>query len=300
MKKSNLFWGLLLVTLGLLFFVANVFDLQINLGDIYVYWPIILILFGLTIFLKQELPRTILTALSAILLGLIVFNLLIRPWGCVKKRHINSTVLTDSLSYPYEENFKNVNLHLKGGAASFSIQPGSEKLFLLKGYNLDESVSYDVIHEPDYVKVIIKSEDIKFQLDRESVSGEFFLELNENPAYNLKIDLGAAEGNLDFSNLKIKNLDVDIGAAKLDLKIGTPDADTLFVDIDAGASSIKILFPDSLGAEIYSDLSLSSKKFTGFSKVEKNIYRTENFAESNKKVIFRISGGVIKVRVNPY
>jgi len=300
MKKSNLFWGLLLVTLGVLFFIANVFDLQINLGDIYVYWPVILILFGLTVFLKQELPRTILTAISALLLGLIVFNLLIRPWGCVKKRHINYTVMSDSLSYPYEQDFKNVNLHLKGGAASFNIQPGSEKLFLLRGYNLDESVSYDVIHEPDYVKVVIKSEDINFQLDRESVAGEFFLELNENPLYNLKIDLGAAEGNLDFSGLKIKNLDVDVGAAKLDLKIGTPNSDTLFVDIDAGASSIKILYPDSLGAEIYSDLALSSKRFSGFSKVEKNIYRTENFSESIKKVIFRISGGVTKIRIDSY
>ncbi|HPI38593.1 MAG TPA: hypothetical protein PK397_11680 [Ignavibacteriaceae bacterium] len=300
MKFSRLFWGLFLVTLGGLFLIANVFGLQINLGEIYIYWPVILIIFGLSIFLKSELPKTILTGAAAILLGLIIFNLFIRPWGCVKKKTVCYTVMNDSVSYPYENSIQNVNLVLKGGAASYKIQSGTDSLFLLKGYDLSETVSYDVVNEPDYVKIVIESEDLKFKWDNEFTANEFLLRLNENPAYNFQFDIGAAEADFDLSLLKIKNLDFDIGAAKMYLKLGQPVDDTLYVDVEAGASSIKILFPDSLGGEVFSDLSLSSKNFSGFTKLEKNKYRTENFFDASKKIIFRISGGVAKIRIERY
>ncbi len=57
--------------------------------------------------------------------------------------------------------------------------------------------------------------------------------------------------------------------------------------IEAGASDIDILIPDSVGCEINSDAALSSKNYEGFNKINKDIYRTENFNTAKKENVYR-------------
>ena len=70
--------------------------------------------------------------------------------------------------------------------------------------------------------------------------------------------------------------------------------------IEAGASDMDILIPDSSGCEINSDVALSSKNYEDFIKISKNIYRTENFDTSTKKIFIEIDCGVSSIDVKKY
>jgi hypothetical protein len=61
-----------------------------------------------------------------------------------------------------------------------------------------------------------------------------------------------------------------------------------------------ILIPDSVGCEIDSDDALSSKNYEGFKRISHNIYRTDNFDSSSKKIFIEIDCGVSSIDVKKY
>jgi hypothetical protein len=90
-----------------------------------------------------------------------------------------------------------------------------------------------------------------------------------------------------------------MGAAALNVKFGDL-SDVARLKIDAGASDMDILIPESVGCEINSDDALSSKNFKGFNKINHNIYRTDNFDKSTKKIFIEIDCGVSSIDVKKY
>jgi hypothetical protein len=125
------------------------------------------------------------------------------------------------------------------------------------------------------------------------------MSLNSNPVWKLNIDVGAAESEFDLKSYKVEDLDINIGAASLKILLGDL-LDSAKVDIDAGASSVEILIPDNVGCEVNIDIVLSSRKLDGFKKVEDDIYQTENFNSSSKKIFMNIDTRVSSVKIKRY
>jgi len=125
------------------------------------------------------------------------------------------------------------------------------------------------------------------------------LSLNSNPEWDLNFDVGAASLDLDLTQYKVSKLDVDMGAAALNVKFGDL-ADVSRFKIDAGASDIDILVPQNVGCEIKSDAALSSRNYEGFTKIKKDLYRTENFENAAKKIFIDIDCGVSSINVKKY
>ena len=103
--------------------------------------------------------------------------------------------------------------------------------------------------------------------------------------------------DFDLTPFNISKLNIEMGAASLHLKLGVPQNETKII-IDAGASSMNISIPRSVGSEIDADISLSSKKFSGFNKIESGLYRTPNFDVAVKKIFFDISSGVSSIKIS--
>ena len=139
----------------------------------------------------------------------------------------------------------------------------------------------------------------KVRLGKDNYRNNVEMALNEKPEWDLNFDVGAASLDLDLTPYIISKVDIDMGAAALNIKLGDK-SDLTRVKIKAGASDIDILIPDSVGCEINSDVSLSSKYYQGFEKVKKDIYRTDNFDSAKKRIYIEIDCGVSSVDVRKY
>jgi len=306
MKNSRLFWGILLVTVGLLFLIANLFNIALDLGDVYKFWPLALILFGVSVFIKHPLSRTIISGLAGLIIGVIIYSIIVQPFNCVSK-HIDwddkeeiKDIKLDTLNFPVPAESRTVDLKLEGGAASFYIDASEDTTYLYRliGYNLTKTLDLTNEMGLDNYRVIIASKDREFSWPDKWKGNKLSLELSKNLSYNLNCDLGASKAELNLVKLKIKNLDINTGASSFELSLGEPIEDTMIVDIDAGASSIDIGIPKGVGSEIYSDLAVSKKSFNNFNKIKEDYYQTENFSSAKKKIIFRINGGVTTINID--
>ena len=52
------------------------------------------------------------------------------------------------------------------------------------------------------------------------------IKLNPKPDWDIKVDVGAADVELDLSLFKIRKLDIDGGASSIDLRLGTLQAES--------------------------------------------------------------------------
>jgi len=114
--------------------------------------------------------------------------------------------------------------------------------------------------------------------------------LNENPIWDLELNVGAASVNLDFTAFKMREIEINSGAADIDLTLWNRHPETR-IDISTGASSIKVRIPKDADCRVISESVLMSKKMDGFVK-SGNTYRTENFGSAAQTITIKIEGAV--------
>jgi hypothetical protein len=57
---------------------------------------------------------------------------------------------------------------------------------------------------------------------------------------------------------------------------------------------------ENIGCELKSNISISSKEFDDFKKINKKLYRTKNYETSTKKIFLDIESGVSSVKIKRY
>lgn len=124
MKSGRLFWGLLLITVGTLFLLASVFNVNLNVGELYKFWPVALILWGISVFVKHDLAKTIIAGLAGVVIGLIFYSLVIKPYACIKESTDFDSceeikeVMLDSLNFPVPKESRVIDFSIQGGGIS--------------------------------------------------------------------------------------------------------------------------------------------------------------------------------------
>lgn len=307
MKPKYIFWGLFLIMLGTLILISNFSIINLDLSGLWKLWPMALILWGISLILNNNLLKAVFAAVIAIVLALTIYGAG-QSFLNIFDKDIDfefadgkNNLSTDTAHFvePFDQKIKNVDLRIDTGAGSFYIvEPTTDLIrvatletkdnYTLKRTDLDNSTLIDLIMKKTKIK-----------LRRGSFKNKVEIGLNSEPIWNLNFDLGAAKIDFDLSHYKVSTVKFELGAASLNLKLGDKYPETI-LDIDADASSIDIEIPDSSGCEINSDVSLSSKKFSGFKRISSDLFRTENFEKAKNKIYIRIDAGVSSIKVNRY
>lgn len=123
--------------------------------------------------------------------------------------------------------------------------------------------------------------------------------LNLQPEWTIKMNMGAGEVNFDLSPYKVRTFRFDGGAAALDIKMGSllPITDVI---VKTGVADVKINIPTGSGCRIVTKTGLSSRDFTGFTKLSNGTYETPNYANSTKKIFINLDGGLSNFEVSRY
>ncbi len=314
-NKSNLFWGVLLIGIGVLFLGQNLewFHIAWNFGDIAKYWAVLLILAGIAALLHER--KTVFNSASAILIAfaipLALYTCVSDGVGAIKDAveediHIDidgdeDTTSTSSsgkiqnYKIDWSPNTKEATLKLKGGAVAFKLNESKDKLFEAQTSMFTKG-GFTLVEETQNTSKIIDFQQngkVKghFDFDDEDISNTVDLALNTTPVWNL--DLGVGVGKLDFNleKFQVKTLKLQTGAASIDIKLGNLQEKT-DVSVEAGLASVKFKIPKDVACEVKFKGALNEKELDNFKKVEDGLWRTENYSSSAKKINFIIEGGL--------
>jgi LiaF transmembrane domain len=300
MKSGRIFWGTLFVVLGALILLDNFWSLDLPWGDIWRFWPVVLILIGISALTKGKEYRWLFNAGIALIAGFVLFASVQN--GCTHVKgvfHGNGDVFTNVLKSSYDSTIERASFRIDGGAGKYVIRDTSSELITAKTRTSFGSyvLRRDDTDSATSLELAIKEQHISWRGGK--FKNSVLISLNPDPLWTMDLNLGAAVVDLDLSAYLIEELNLDAGAAAIDLKLGSLHDNTK-VTIDAGASAISILVPESLGCQINSDAELSSKTFSGFNKVNGKLFQTENFTTAMKRIYIDIDAGISSIEVHQY
>jgi len=308
MSYRKIFWGLLLVLIGVLFILKNTGVLFFSWHSMWQLWPVILILWGISLIPVKDWIKLVLSLVTVVVTLIAVqtygpkdnhdWNF---EWNDRRDRDNNDEDNVISYNNVMSENYdsltKFAELKLNIGVGDFKIKDTTSKLIEVKHDN--EKANYSMTAKVEDSLTVIDLSLEKGEFNNGNIRNNVEMKLNPNPIWDLDMNVGAATVDFDLSGFKTRNVKIQGGASELDIKLGAilPLTD---VKLEAGAASITIRVPESAGCEIISNTFMSSKDFKGFTKIGKQLYQTPNFATSTNKIKINLQAGVASVDVVRY
>ena len=304
MKSRNIFWGVLLVLIGTLFFLRNFDILYFSWRDIFHLWPLILVLIGIAILPIKTTIKLLLSAL-AIILTVVLINA--SPgywhsdswfrWDHKMDRRIERKSTTQNFKEPFNESTEMASLEFEAVAGSFQIGGTTSDLFDFEREGNIGPYESELRVTGNKVKVKVGLEGSKIRSG--NIRNKVKISLNSAPVWDLDLDIGAAEVELDLREYLVRDVKIDGGAAAIELIMGDR-SDNTNLYINTGASSVTIRIPENIACEIDTDTILSRKDLDGFTKVADGMYVSENFADCEKNISIEIDSALSSLEVIRY
>ena len=294
MNTSRLFWGTLWIVAGVLILLAKLGVMTLQIGSLWKFWPLVLVLWGIGLFTGAKAIRSLLAVVAAILLALILYGV----WEEWASGRDPRELTTQTFMETYDSTLHRASLRFVSGAGSFTLRDTCEALFRAETetdfgrYELDSRTGSGekamTLRLADHPRRFIAG-------GKNSVT----MLLNPGPVWALNLELGAAKLFADLSPFAAENIDIRTGAADVRVRLGDR-AEECRVRIQAGVSSISVQVPESAGCEISSESGLSSKTFDGFEERGKGDYRTANFDAASRRIFLNFKAGVSSLKVVRY
>jgi hypothetical protein len=260
-KRSNIFWGLLLVILAALLLLRAMGNLPGNVWDY--FWPAALILVGLWM----------------------IIGYLFRNQAALPENVSLSLGDARSVSFKLEHGAGKLNLH--AGAAAGSALSGSCR----GGLEIKSESTGDRLE----VKLRPPSQFWEWSPGR---GLDWDLALTGEVPLKLKINSGASSAVLDLTDLLVTALKLETGASSTEITMPARAGNTL-ADINAGVASLKIVIPAGVAARIRvkSGMTAVQVDTARFPRLEGDVYQSADYASANNRADITLEAGVGSVDI---
>jgi len=263
MKRGNLFWGVILIMLGVLFLLQTLGIINDVLGW---FWPSVLILLGVWVLAGRFLPN--MTASGETF----------------------SIDLQGATRVDLEVDLGAGSLILAGGAPTGVALVGAKgtTLDVNSGLSTSSSLGIKISAGPSFLPFLGPD------------GGEWHFSLSPEVPLGIKVDAGASNLDFDLTDLKVTYLGVDTGASSLKVKLPAQSGQTL-LDVESGAARIEIFVPEGVGARIRleqgaSSVDIDEKRFPPLAGLG-NLYQSADFDTAVNKAEINLEGGANSVKV---
>jgi hypothetical protein len=313
MSYKKIFWGVMLVLIGVMFILKNTGVIFFDWLTIWRLWPLVLILWGISIIPVKDYIKLILS-LVFIALSILLVNRYDKTgyysfgWNGRERGHHfewndndsdNSNESKQEMFQTLDSLITRVELKLEAAAGDFRIDENVPEDKMLTFVKTGSIGNYSMTSRDDSTKRFVELKINESNIRMNNRSNRVQLGLSTYPVWDFDLDIGAANIDFDLSSYRVGNLKVDGGASSIKVKLGEAMEHT-DVEIDAGAASIDLLIPQGAGAELRTETALSSRNFQGFTKIENGLYRTDNFETSKQKIMIDIDAAVSSVNIKRY
>ncbi len=268
MRRNNLFWGTILVVLGVLFLLRAMGWIT---GDVMGwFWPIFLILLG----------------------GWVISGSFWR-----RSSFFGAGAEADGTPFDIDlQGAAQAAIKFEHGAGRLEIGAGAPPGRLLSGNSgLGVTHSSELIGDKLEARISAGPTFIPFVGPG---GGIWRFQLTPDTPLSLHVSAGASELTLDLSDLQVTYLKLETGASSTVLTV--PRRGVSLVDIEAGAASIDIRVPDGVAARVRLKGGLSSTDIDGerFPNLEGRIYQSADYNDAANRAEITIEAGVGKISVH--
>ncbi len=300
MNYKNLFWGVILIALGVLYLLKQLDIIWFNWRDIVSLWPLLLVLWGISLLPIKPAIKLISSLIAVVVMVLIIYN---NPgrwhsgWFW-----IGSNDRTETRKSQKQESIKEASglarLELNAAAGTYTIEGLTDELvdFTHVGdsgaYYMRTTVDENTHH------VFIGPEHGRNQFNLYN-SHEVDIKLNGGMRWELDIDAGAAKISLDLREYIVDQLNIQGGATSMDIILGSL-SENLDVNIETGVSTVSIEVPEEVACEVNTDSFLVSKSIKGFDKVSKSTYVSPNYSDAGKNITINFDSGISSLSIVRY
>ncbi|GAB1405020.1 hypothetical protein MASR1M74_21990 [Lentimicrobium sp.] len=313
MSYKKIFWGVVLVLIGIMFILKNVGIIYFDWVTLWRLWPLVLILWGISIIPAEDYLKLIFSVV-AIVFAVILVNRYDdsgyyhfrfdrkdrqRGWNDNRESYQESYDEGQPLSQPYDSAIQQAELKLEAAAGEFKLAEDIDDNMLLTFYKQGSIGNYSMTSRDDSTKRYIQLNLQEGKIKMSNRGNRVKIGLNQRVSWDFDLDIGASSIDFDLSKYKVGLIDIDGGASSIDLKLGDQSPET-YLNIAAGAASISIKIPETSGAEIKTETALSSRNFSGFNKIQNGLYRTPDFEKTTHKIYIEFDAAVSSLNVKRY
>ena len=295
-RRPSLIGPLILITIGVLFLLANLGMLPLTFWEIAArFWPLVLILIGLEIILGR---RSLIGSLIVVVLWLALIAgvvwLSFAGGGILPAAATTSEQLTQPLS-----GIQSASIDLNIGISRVNINalnPNATDLMQGTFHHAEGSQIVKTYNVAGSEGRLALSEQGTAWTFWSGASSRWDIALNPQVPLTLRVNGGAGNANLDLSALNVTALTIDAGVGSLN--ITTPKAGATVMSVNGGVGSTRITIPPGVAARIAVNGGLGGTHVdeARFPKFD-NAYQSADYASAVNKLTIDVNGGVGKIDI---
>jgi hypothetical protein len=259
MKRDNIFWGTVLIIVGILLFLQT----QGLISNIFRYfWPLALILVG----------------------SWIILNVYWRPARSEEETFLIPIGAAKSARFRFSHGAGQIDI--TGGASLGQALVGTSAVGMNKESRLDgDRLEVKVEAGPSFVPFIGPSGGIwRFQLTQEI-------------PLTLVVEAGASSLNIDLKDVQATRVELKTGASSSNVTM--PARGSSLLDVEAGAASVNIRVPETTAARIRVKEGVTSVNVdtNRFPRLDSGFYQSSDFDTAVDRAEINIESGLGSVFV---
>lgn len=317
MKLNRVMWGVILLFVGIVLLLENFNVIEFYWRNVWAFWPVFLIISGVNILFnrnKSEVGNMISIGVLVVMLGVVFYKGQQPPankfWigdrftkdldiEMNDDKEDTAQKLTFAEPFIAGDQAKKTILNISGGGTSFKLDGETDSLIVADVERRNGNFILLKESSDSVTTINFKMKDQKNSWSLGDGGNDVALKLNKQPEWNVNVNMGAGEVDLNMEDYKMRSFRFDGGAAAIELKVGEllPISD---VYVKTGVADVKIEIPENSGCRIKTKTGLSAKDFPGFIKIDNGNYETSNYKSSTKKVFITLDGGLSNFEVNRY
>ncbi len=260
--RNRIFWGLVLILIGLIFLLSY----QFGFSAWNLIWPFTLIVFGCWVLLIPVLSK-------------------------------GAEVVTEEIDIPLE-GAKQATIKMEHGAGTIHLITADLPSTLLKGSFVGGVRSkVATVEEKCHIKLESKVEFINFlpRFQKEQKL-KWDLSVNRTIPLKMKMETGASDNHLDLRGSQLKELHLETGASSTEIYLPEKAGETK-VHIESGASSIRVHVPEKVAARIKVGGLVGKNINTNRFKKDGDNYQSAGYAEAANRADIEIDSGVGSIEI---
>ncbi len=296
-RSRSIFGPALIIGIGVLLLVSNLWPGVDPWPFISRYWPLLLVFIGLAKLWDRfqtlppgEAPRPILSGgeITLIVLILIFGGALTRGSASSKMSHTTETV--------DRKDADSARIDIEMGAGRLKVGPGTSKL-LEATFDFSEAegmprVDYNVVDKEGRLNISQSGRGIHFGRTRNT----WDLRLNKDVPSQLHIKMGAGENTLNLGSITLSRLEIEMGAGELNLDLRGNWKKDLDAEIHGGAGEANIYLPRDVGVRVYATGGIGSINASGLRR-DGATYINDAYGKSPVTLRVNVQGGVGEINL---
>lgn len=303
-RRGSLFWALLLIVLGLVFLYANLRPEWNPWPLISRYWPVLLIVYGLGRLWDalrapaastpgSPPPRRHGGEIFAIFV--VILLLAFAAAGSRRFSRIEHSAQTVDA-----QGAQSVRVNIEMPAGELTVSGGAAKL--LEGdFNYAESdgqplISYDHSGTDGNLTISQPGHSGFNHLVGRNGNSYWTIRLNDDLTRELRVEMGAGQGNLNLSGVHLTKLSFEVGAGELNADLTGDWKQDVDVRVEGGVGSATIRLPRSIGVRVHADGAIGSIDVSGLRR-QGDYYVNDAYGNSPVTMNVRAEGGIGEIRL---